>query len=824
MIQFKSLKIRPKKVLSIVTLVSFIITSTFTFDVKAGNESLMYPIQEISKLKCRFNDFDTLKSDCKRQLPILKTKDYKKYIKKDWGYNEYTRIYTVLWWASYKYGWDVGQGWHMWVDIATAKGTPVYNMADGTVIVAKKDASRGNVVSVKHFIKWKEIVSNYAHLSKINVKKWQIIKVWKVIWEVWSTGNSTGNHLHFQVDLAYKYHPFYFNRNTCPYNYYKITEEGVCFEELANNTLDPLKFLETSGAILNDIVITKKPIKNKKYTKKYSNNNTNNYKWFDLNIFSKTVHSELNSSKNDIKSVQRIYKNLGYYKWSINWEYPELEKAIIAYQLDNKVINSKNENWAGWFGPKTRAHTKSSYLKYLNWNNKNSNSDKDNNKKVYITTKKSSNKSNIKTEKISRKNILTREEIQEREVKEFIKDNEINIKLAKLWGNIKIWTKFKIKLEINKKINRKKRRPFKWALPAWITFELDESVVSVFPKKMTYISKWVRNIKLKWLKPWNTTLKIKLGNKVIKSFKLKVFGEMSKIYPKTAQILWKSNIALGEIKTGIWIFKDSGWKKMINLPFNWTFILETWDNAKVCIKKGSLKNIWKVYRTKCEWINFVKNPEITYKDTVWGVLLFDYKSLNAKSLKISLVWKNSKKIYSSKKITVNMPKWLTEKYEYYNETIDMLEKWIVSGTKKWYFMEDKELNQKDALVWIENTLIEIKEKSTNPNTRAQISKKLIEIKKDKDRRFLKITRKKFLEKAYKYLVINDDDTWISIEYQDLLEIDNKKANRIFDKKNTWKDKFGERYFQPNQKITRWEWAYLLSRAMNKTQELYLTLR
>jgi len=26
-------------------------------------------------------------------------------------------------------------------------------MADGTVIVAKKDASRGNVVSVKHFIK-----------------------------------------------------------------------------------------------------------------------------------------------------------------------------------------------------------------------------------------------------------------------------------------------------------------------------------------------------------------------------------------------------------------------------------------------------------------------------------------------------------------------------------------------------------------------------------------------------------------------------------------------------------------------------------------------
>jgi hypothetical protein len=48
-------------------------------------------------------------------------------------------------------------------------------------------------------------------------------------------------------------------------------------------------------------------------------------------------------------------------------------------------------------------------------------------------------------------------------------------------------------------------------------------------------------------------------------------------------------------------------------------------------------------------------------------------------------------------------------------------------------MENRELNNKDALVWIENTLIEIKEKSTNPNTKAQIAKKLIEIKKDKNR-------------------------------------------------------------------------------------------
>jgi hypothetical protein len=29
---------------------------------------------------------------------------------------------------------------------------------------------------------------------------------------------------------------------------------------------------------------------------------------------------------------------------------------------------------------------------------------------------------------------------------------------------------------------------------------------------------------------------------------------------------------------------------------------------------------------------------------------------------------------------------------------------------------------------------------------------------------------------------------------------------------------------PNQKTTRWEWAYLLSKALNKTSKLYLTLK
>jgi hypothetical protein len=35
-----------------------------------------------------------------------------------------------------------------------------------------------------------------------------------------------------------------------------------------------------------------------------------------------------------------------------------------------------------------------------------------------------------------------------------------------------------------------------------------------------------------------------------------------------------------------------------------------------------------------------------------------------------------------------------------------------------------------------------------------------------------------------------------------MDFDNKKANAIFDKDNTWKDKFGETHFQPNKIVTR----------------------
>lgn len=217
---------------------------------------VVYPIQKMSKPECRFQDYSTLWDDCKQDLPILNTKDYSKF-KND--YSTYRRVYTVLWWWSYTYGWDVWNWWHQWVDIATAKWTPVLAMSDWKVLRAWEIAwGRWLTVKIEHNINWKKIYTNYSHLSKIDVSVGQTVSAWQKIAEVWSTGNSTWNHLHFQIDLTKAWGPRY--RTKCSVkNYDKIINWWECFEELSQNTIDPLYFLENNWSVIKSETVIEKP-------------------------------------------------------------------------------------------------------------------------------------------------------------------------------------------------------------------------------------------------------------------------------------------------------------------------------------------------------------------------------------------------------------------------------------------------------------------------------------------------------------------------------------------------------------------------------------
>ena len=87
---------------------------------------------------------------------------------------------------------------HTGLDIATATGTPIKVIADGTVIFAAYSGSYGYLVKVDH---GNGVETWYGHTSKMLVKTGQEVKSGDTIALVGSTGNSTGPHLHFEVRI-----------------------------------------------------------------------------------------------------------------------------------------------------------------------------------------------------------------------------------------------------------------------------------------------------------------------------------------------------------------------------------------------------------------------------------------------------------------------------------------------------------------------------------------------------------------------------------------------------------------------------------------------
>lgn len=89
---------------------------------------------------------------------------------------------------------------HSGVDLAAPEGTPILAAADGVVTVANATDSWGMGwglhIKLKHASGYETL---YAHCSRIAVAVGEEVKKGQVIGYVGSTGNSTGNHLHFTV-------------------------------------------------------------------------------------------------------------------------------------------------------------------------------------------------------------------------------------------------------------------------------------------------------------------------------------------------------------------------------------------------------------------------------------------------------------------------------------------------------------------------------------------------------------------------------------------------------------------------------------------------
>ncbi|WP_454628862.1 peptidoglycan DD-metalloendopeptidase family protein [Bradyrhizobium cenepequi] len=87
---------------------------------------------------------------------------------------------------------------HTGLDFRAAMGDPVRVTANGKVVSSGWAGGYGRMVEVDH---GNGLSTRYGHLSEINVKVGETVKIGQVIGAVGSTGRSTGPHLHYETRI-----------------------------------------------------------------------------------------------------------------------------------------------------------------------------------------------------------------------------------------------------------------------------------------------------------------------------------------------------------------------------------------------------------------------------------------------------------------------------------------------------------------------------------------------------------------------------------------------------------------------------------------------
>ncbi|NPA36587.1 MAG: M23 family metallopeptidase [Chlorobi bacterium] len=98
---------------------------------------------------------------------------------------------------------------HEGIDFIAPTGTSVFASADGVVRSVRRSDSFGKVIEIDHGY---GIVTLYAHLSKIKVKRGQKVVRGEIIGLTGNTGLSLGPHLHYEVHVR--------NREVDPVSYF----------------------------------------------------------------------------------------------------------------------------------------------------------------------------------------------------------------------------------------------------------------------------------------------------------------------------------------------------------------------------------------------------------------------------------------------------------------------------------------------------------------------------------------------------------------------------------------------------------------------------
>jgi len=99
------------------------------------------------------------------------------------------------------FGWRIDpfnglNAFHEGLDLMAEEGAPVLAAAGGVVVYADHHPQYGNMIEIDH---GNDLVTRYAHASKLLAKVGDVVLRGSKIAEVGNTGRSTGTHLHFEV-------------------------------------------------------------------------------------------------------------------------------------------------------------------------------------------------------------------------------------------------------------------------------------------------------------------------------------------------------------------------------------------------------------------------------------------------------------------------------------------------------------------------------------------------------------------------------------------------------------------------------------------------
>lgn len=152
----------------------------------------------MDELQATLADLEQLTDQRTDLMTVVESKLFEKKIR---GMMVPTQAPTASGILGSPFGWRIDpftgrSALHTGLDFQAETGIAILAAAGGVVVTQEIHPAYGNMIEVDH---GNDLITRYAHASKVFVKKGDLIKRGQKIAEVGNTGRSTGPHLHFEV-------------------------------------------------------------------------------------------------------------------------------------------------------------------------------------------------------------------------------------------------------------------------------------------------------------------------------------------------------------------------------------------------------------------------------------------------------------------------------------------------------------------------------------------------------------------------------------------------------------------------------------------------